>query len=128
MLKGPRTVEQLLEAYPPGVQALAEAARKAVKKWLPRVAEEADASAPVIGYGYGAGYRGMVCTLILSKAGVKLGLVRGGDLEDPLGLLEGKGKVHRYISLSGPSDLRKPGVRELVKATHTAWEERSSAR
>lgn len=127
-MKGSRTVEQLLGAYPPGVQTLAEAARKAPKKWLPGVTEEADASAPVIGYGCGAGYRGMVCTLILSKSGVKLGLVQGGDLEDPLGLLEGKGKVHRYIPLGGPSDLRKHGVREPVKATHAAWEERSSAR
>ena len=126
-MKRSRTVDQLLVAYPPGVQALAEAARKAVRKWLPGVAEEADASAPVIGYGYGAGYRGMVCTLILSKTGVKLGLVRGGDLEDPLGLLEGKGKVHRHVQLTGPSDLRKPGVRELVKRTHAAWKKRTSA-
>jgi len=117
----------LLGAYPPGVLALAEAARKAVRKWLPGVAEEADSSAPVIGYGYGAGYRGMVCTLLLSKTGVELGAVRGGDIGDPLGLLEGKGKIHRYIQLSSPSDLRKPGVRELVKATHAAWEERTSA-
>ena len=126
-MKRSRTVEQLLKGYPTDVQALAEAARKAVRKWLPGVEEEADGSAPVIGYGYGPGYGGVVCTLILSKSGVKLGLVRGGELPDPRELLEGSGKVHRYIQLSAPSDLRKPGVGELVKAAHAAWVLRQSS-
>ncbi len=120
-----RTVESLLEAYPPDVQAVAAAARKALRKWLPGVSEEADSSAPVIGFGFGAGYRGVVCTLILSKSEVKLGLVRGGDLADPRGLLRGSGKVHRYIPLRAVSDLRKPGVSQLVKATHVAWKART---
>src|SRR5438128_12570931 len=121
MLNRRATVHQHLRAYPAEVQALASAARKAIRKWLPGVEERADSSAPVIGYGYGPGYRGTVCTLILSKSGIKLGLVRGGDLADPRGLLEGNGKVHRYIQLRAVSDLRKPGVSELVKATYAAW-------
>jgi hypothetical protein len=124
-LKASRTVENLLTAYPAEVQTLAAAARKALRKWLPGVEEKADLSAPVIGYGYGPGYRGTVCTLILSKSGVKLGLVRGVDLADPRGLLEGSGKVHRYIQLRAVSDLRKPGVSELVKATYAAWKART---
>ena len=44
-----------------------------------------------------AGLSGNVCTLILSKSGVKLGLVHGSELADPNGLLEGSGKVHRNI-------------------------------
>jgi len=120
-VKASQTVEKLLEAYPAEVQTLASAARKALRKWLPRVEETADSSAPVIGYGYGPGYRGMVCTLILSKSGVKLGLARGSELADPRGLLEGSGKVHRYIQLRAASDLRKPGVSQLVKAAHVAW-------
>src|SRR6266436_2676609 len=74
-LKASRTVEKLLESYPAVVQTLASTARKTLRNWLPGVEEEADSSAPVIGYGYGLGYRGIVCTLILSKSGVKLGLV-----------------------------------------------------
>jgi hypothetical protein len=120
-LRASRTVEELLEAYPAEVQALASAARRALRKWLPRVQEAADSSAPVIGYGYGSGYRGIVCTLILSKTGVKLGLARGSELADPQGLLEGSGKVHRYIQLRTPSDIRRSGVKELVKATYAAW-------
>ena len=55
---------------------------------------------------------------------MKLGLVRGGDLPDPQGLLEGSGKVHRYIQLRTASDLREGGVSELVKASYAAWKHR----
>jgi len=81
------------------VQALFSGARALIHRLLPNVEETADASAPVVGYGYGPGYRGVVCTLILSKSGVKLGLARGAELADPRGLLEGSGKVHRYVAL-----------------------------
>jgi hypothetical protein len=121
-----RTVETLLGSYPADVQALAASARQLIRRLLPNVAEKADTTAPVIAYGYGAGYRGMVCTLILSKSGVKLGLVRGGELADPHGLLGGSGKVHRHIALRKPADLRRPGVSDLVKATHAAWRKRTA--
>jgi hypothetical protein len=124
MIQAPRTIEKLMETYPPEVQALASAARKQLRTWLPRVEEQADATAPVIGYSYGPGYSGVVCTLILSKTGVKLGLVRGSELADPHGLLEGSGKMHRYVQLHAVSDLRRPGVSALVKATYAAWKER----
>jgi hypothetical protein len=123
-VKATKTVEKLLEGYPQDVQAIALAARQSLRKWLPGVQESADASAPVIGYSFGPGYRGLVCTLILSKSGVKLGLVRGSELADPHGLLAGSGKVHRHIQLGAASDLRKAWVSQLVKAAHKAWKER----
>jgi len=123
-VKQPRTVDKLLTSYPADVQALASAARLLLSKWLPRVEERVDSSAPVIGYGYGPGYRGTVCTLILSKSGVKLGLVRGAELADPRGLLEGSGKVHRYIQLRAVADLQRAGVRQLVEAGYAAWRQR----
>lgn len=123
-MRSTRTFVALLSAFPPEVRAVARAARKMIRTLLPRVDETVDASAPVVGYGYGPGYRGTVCTLILSKTGVKLGLVRGAELADPRELLEGSGKVHRYIQLQTASDLRTPGVSQLVKATYAAWQER----
>jgi hypothetical protein len=122
-----RTFETLLGSYPSDVQALALGARRLIRRVLPHVEESVDSSAPVIGYGYGPGYRGMVCTLILSKSGVKLGLVRGGELADPGGLLQGSGKVHRYVQLHAPADLRQAGVSQLIKAAHVAWQGRNEA-
>ena len=125
MARAPRTFEKRLQGYPTEVQVPARAARQALRKWLPRVEETVDSGAPVIGYGYGPGYRGTVCTLILSKSGVKLGLARGAALADPRGLLEGSGRVHRYIQLHAAADLRKAGVAQLVKAAYAAWKQRT---
>ena len=70
----------------------------------------------------------MVCILILSQKGVKLGLVRGGDLPDRRGLLQGSGKVHQSLPLKTPADLRQPGVSAPIAATHKAWQARITAR
>jgi len=121
-----RTVDTLLAAYPREVQALALVARQFVLDALPAVEENVDASVPVIGYGYGPGYKGLICTLMLSKAGVKLGVARGAELADPRGLLEGSGKIHRYVPLKTPSDLRRPGLKQLMKSAAKAWRERNA--
>ena len=63
-----------------------------------------------------AGYKGLVCTLFLSKSAVKIGLVDGSDLPDPHKLLEGAGKVHKHVVLKTTADLRKPGLKPLVRA------------
>jgi hypothetical protein len=116
----------LLARYPPAVRALANGARKLIKRALPRAQESVDAAAGMLSYGYGPGYKGMVCTLILSKAGAKIGLVRGSELDDPRGLLEGTGKVHRYIAVTSAADLDKPGVTDLIAATYDAWKTRTA--
>ena len=120
-----RSAEQILKTYPADVQALAEKARRLLLKLLPGAEETADPSASVLSYGYGPGYRGMICTLILSKAGVKLGFVRGSELDDPSGLLEGSGKKHKYIQLNTAQDLKRPGLEQLIKVAHDAWKQRN---
>jgi hypothetical protein len=117
---------KLLARYPDDVQALALEAIRLIRRLLPDVEESADATAGLIAFGYGPGYKGMVCTLILSKSGVKIGLVRGSELDDPRGLLEGSGKVHRYIQMKSAADLRRPGLSALIAATYAAWRERTS--
>ena len=123
--KPTRSADELLETYPPDVQALANKARALLLQSLPGAEEIVDSSAPVLSYGYGPGYRDMVCTLILSKSGVKLGLVRGSELHDPKGLLEGSGKTHKYVQLHKDSDLKRPGLKQLIKAAHAAWQKRT---
>jgi hypothetical protein len=120
-------VDKQLAGYPPGVRTVATGARRLIRRLLPRVGETVDAKGGLIGYGYGPGYKGSVCTMILSKSGVKLGLVRGSELDDPHGLLAGTGKVHRHIQFKTPADLERPGVSELIEATYAAWRERTTA-
>jgi hypothetical protein len=70
----------------------------------------------VIGYGHNDGYKGMFCTIILSKGGVKLGIVNGASLPDPNGLLAGAGKKHRYVVVNAVADLKQKGIAGLIKA------------
>ena len=115
-----RSVEALLSGYPTDVQELAQHIRRWVKKLLPHASEHADMSARLIGYSYGPGYKGAVCTLILSKTGIKLGLVGGAALADLHGLLAGKGKVHRHVPLRKSEDLQQAGLQQLVLASSAA--------
>ena len=117
---------KLLARYPDDVQALARDATRLIRRLLPGVEDHADPAAGIIAFGYGPGYRGMVCTLILSKTGVKVGLVRGSELDDPRGLLQGRGRVHRHIQMKSAADLRRPGVSALIAAAYAAWRERTS--
>jgi hypothetical protein len=112
----PRTFEQVLTPYPPDVQLVATQTRTSLRDLLPDLIETVDGSGPYIGFGYTSGYKGQVCTIIISKGGVKLGLAGGAALADPDGLLEGSGKVHRYVQLKSVDDLQRPGVTALVHA------------
>src|SRR5436190_23734344 len=91
---------------------------------LPGSEETLDESAKVIGYGYGPGYKGLVCTLIPSKTGAKIGIARGAALPDPKHLMQGKGKVHRHVPLRTPADLKQPDLMPLLKEALTAWKKR----
>ena len=124
-MTAPTEAERLLAGCLPSVADVAEAVRSAVLAALPGCEEQADAAANVIGYGYGPGYKGLVCTLILSKKEVKLGFYRGAELPDPHGLLEGKGKVHRYVAVVDADAAADPRLAELLRTALAAYRERT---
>jgi hypothetical protein len=105
-----------LASYPNAVAEVALGLRFMVMKAIPDATETIDEPARVIGYSVGAGYAGLVCTIIPSKQGVKLGLVNGASLSDPHRLMKGSGKRHRYVQFTTRADLERPGVKELITA------------
>jgi hypothetical protein len=111
-----KELDDLLSTYPANVQEVALGTRKLILATLPGVLEMVDAPARVIGYGRSANYKDLLCTIILSKGGVKLGIVGGAALPDPNGLMEGTGKKHRYVVLDTPADLKKPGLTRLIRS------------
>jgi len=121
-------VETFLAAYPQEVRDVAMAARALLAEALPGAEETLDESAKLLGYGYGPGYKGVVCTLLLSKTGVKLGIARGSELPDPKQLMQGSGKVHRHVQLRTTVDLEQPGLKPLLKAALAAWKKRTGDR
>jgi hypothetical protein len=127
-LSNANTVELFVKAYPPEVQELALAASGLLLEALPGAEVSFDETAKVIGYGYGSGYKGIVCTLLLSRTGVKIGIARGAELPDPKQLMQGSGKVHRHVQLRTVADLRRPGLKPLLKAALAAWKKRSEGK
>src|SRR5688572_25299133 len=103
MVGNSKELEELLNLYTPDVQEVARGARKLILATVPEASEMVDLPARVIGYGYGQNYKDLICTIILSKGGVKLGIVGGATLPDPNGLMEGAGKKHRYVVLNEPA-------------------------
>jgi hypothetical protein len=118
------TIDQLLMSYDEQVQLLAEATRQLIISVLPGINEEADLPAKLLAYGFGPGYKHTICTIILSKKGVKLGLYKGAELPDPQKLLEGSGKVHKYIAISNEKDIKNPAVKTLLKEADKAYRKR----
>jgi hypothetical protein len=88
--------DQLLAQYDEHVTGLAAKLQQFVFKHLPDVKEDVDIPAKLLGYSYGPGYKHMVCTILFSKKGVKLGFYKGIELPDPQQLLTGTG---RYIAM-----------------------------
>lgn len=122
-----KDIDAFLARYPDAVRSTATAARELLKAHLPHVAESLDESARLLGYSYAPGYKGLVCTLIMSQTGVKLGIFRGSELPDPKGLMAGEGKVHRHVQLRSAADTKKPGLGQLLKAALAAWNKRRAA-
>jgi hypothetical protein len=118
-------IDAFLAAYPEQVRQTASAARRLLKSTLPGVAETVNESARLLGYSYGPGYKGLVCTLIMSQTGVKLGIFRGSELPDPKQLMAGTGKVHRHVQLRTADDIEQPGLNQLLKAALAAWRKRN---
>ena len=108
------TIDQFLSGYAVPVQETARRARTALLKAIPGCSEDLDAKAKIIGYGYGPGYADIVCVLLLSKTGVKLGLPEGASLPDPEHLLQGAGRRHRHVQLTSPQVIQSPAVSALI--------------
>ena len=104
MLQIKMKTEQLLAKYPEEVSTLFIAAQSILLTELPGIIEMPDASANVIGYGYSNKYNDMICTIILSKKGIKIGFNRGSELPDPKKILAGTGKVHKYVQINSVAD------------------------
>lgn len=119
-------VTDLISNYDEHVASLAMELRAFVKKQLKDCIEIPDAPAKLIGYGYGTGYKDTICTILLSKKGVKLGLFYGSQLPDPDQLLEGTGKVHRFVQINTKKDIANPSLKKLMQEALNAYKKRTT--
>lgn len=121
------SADKILAQFPDSVAATGSSLRQFLLKHLKGITEQSDPKANLIGYSYGAGYKGVICTILLSKKGIKLGFNRGSELPDPKKLLTGSGKVHRYVEINSEEDIRNPALLALLEHAVVAREKRLGA-
>lgn len=121
------TAETILNKYDAKISTLGFQVRSFLLNELKNCIEIPDAPANIIAYGYGPGYKDMVCVIIPSKKGIKLGFNRGSELPDPEKLLTGSGKVHKYVEIKSDTDLRGRALKQLTKEAIKAWKERTKS-
>ena len=118
------SITDILSGYDEKVATLALGLRDLLMDSLKGVTELPDDSASLIGYGYGTGYKDLICTILLSKKGVKLGFYKGSELNDPHRLLTGNGKLHKYVGIKNEQDITNPHLKALLADALIAYKER----
>lgn len=121
-----KAVVAFLSNYSETVLQQALALRKIVLANLPGVQEQIDMPARMIAYCYGQKYMEMVCTIIPSKNGLKLGFYKGVDLPDPGNLLCGNGKQSRYIEIKSEEDIQHGALVTLLREAYAAYKTRNN--
>ena len=121
-------VINFLSNYDESVSALCLELRGFLFKTLPKIQEQLDLPARIIGYGYGPKYADTICAIILSKKGIKLGFNKGSELPDPAEILTGSGKVHKYVEIKSAADIKSPSLKKLLSAALKAYKQRSTVK
>jgi hypothetical protein len=81
---------------------------------LPDITEQIDLPAKMICYCYGQKYSELICVIIPSKKGLKLGFNRGTAINDPRGLLQGSGKISRYVPITSEEQINGEALNYLI--------------
>lgn len=123
-MKTDTDILSFLDGYPASVAGRAQALREMLKKMLPDITEQLDLPARMIAFTYGQRYTEMVCTIIPSQKGVKLGFYKGNELPDPAGILQGTGKLSRYVEIHDEGVLQSASLKKLVEAALMAYRKR----
>jgi hypothetical protein len=103
-------VADYVRKVPAGLRPTLQAARKMIKAIAPKATETAWRTWPI---------RYRVDDLYVIAVGnyprwVSIFFFRGGELDDPDGVLEGSGKLMRHIKLREPKDASAPAVKRMV--------------
>ncbi|MEP7321754.1 MAG: DUF1801 domain-containing protein [Saprospiraceae bacterium] len=117
-------VESFLSQYNEPITIQAFLLRETLLANLPDIIEQVDIPARMIAYSYGRKYIELLCVIIPSKKGLKLGFNRGIDLPDPDQLLEGTGKISRYVNITSEKQIKSLAIKKLIKAALAAYKKR----
>lgn len=124
MFDDPR-INDFLSQYDEKLTCRVQLLRQLLFDVLSAVTEQPDLPARMIAYTYGQRYTDMICTIIPSRKGLKLGFYKGTELPDPECLLEGSGKISRYVVLKTDEQLAAIALKNLLHAALEAYRVRT---
>ena len=109
-MKAYASFDDYLKDQSPKNQAVVRALRRFVKRVEPGLSE-----AVKWGNGCWVGGKGPVAYVYSATGYVQFGFFYGSSLEDPKGLLEGKGKYVRHTKVRAPSGIDERAFAALLK-------------
>ena len=118
MTKPPRELLEFLYHYDPAVQSLGLGLRKVVLEEMAPCHEYIFAMRSKVVLLYGPTERVItdgICLVGVFTKHVNLGFMRGAELEDASGVLQGSGKAMRHITLKRLSELDRPEIRAYLR-------------
>jgi len=120
-------IDAFLSNYDKDVHSHALKLRTLLLANLPGITELVDIPAKMIAYTYGPKYADLICVIIPSKKGLKLGFNRGAALPDPDNLLEGTGKISRYVQIKNVEQIHTPAIKNLLNHALTLYKQSVNA-
>ena len=121
-----KVIEDFLSQYNEQVIGNSQYLRKLLLTNLPNITEQFDAPARMIAYCYGQKYTELICVIIPSKKGLKLGFNNGVELPDPTKLLKGSGKISRYVEILSEQQINSAELKNLLQSALVNYKQRIS--
>lgn len=118
------SIDTFLSGYGEQISLITNLLRTYILTNLPNIKEELDIPAKIIMYTYGPRYIDLFCNIIPSNKGLKLGFNQGVELPDPSGLLQGTGKISRYVEIKSHEEIKSPALKKLIKTALKLYKER----
>jgi hypothetical protein len=118
MTKPPRELLEFLYQYDSAIQSLGLGLRKVVLEEMAPCHEYIFAMRSKVVLLYGPTARVIadgICLVGVFTKHVNLGFMRGAELEDANGVLQGSGKAMRHITLKKLSELDRPEIRAYLR-------------
>lgn len=124
----PKNIDDFLSQYSEEVFANALKLRELLIASLPGVIEQLDIPAKMIAFCYGQKYSELICVIIPSKKGLKLGFNRGTELPDPNQLLKGTGKISRYVVIESDKQIQSAALKRLIASAFKLYQQKNGGR
>lgn len=123
----PEEINIFFDLYDPEIAVLARHLRALLIEQLPAITEQLDLPAKMVAYSYGPKYIELICVIIPSKKGLKLGFNRGVELSDPDKLLAGTAKVSRYVVINSLEQIQSTTLASLLNTALAHYEMRTNS-